>query len=232
MSNQQQPVAEISEEQVVAYLKDNPAFFIDQDDLLAQLRIPHMRGSSISLVERQVAVLRERNIDMRKRLAHLMDVARDNDRLFDKTRRLILEMLDAQTLDELIGVVDDSLRHSFMVPFVGLTLFSDKQISVGRSQTLKSAQQQIGGLLVGGKALCGVLRPKELCFLFGNDQAEEIKSAAVVALEYQGLQGVLAVGSSDQQHYSNSVDTLFLTYIADVLARLLPTMLASLRAVK
>ena len=77
---------------VVAYLKDHPAFFIDQDDLLAQLRIPHLRGSSISLVERQVAVLRERNIDMRNRLTHLMDVARDNDRLFEKTRRLVMKM--------------------------------------------------------------------------------------------------------------------------------------------
>lgn len=51
-------------------------------------------------------------------------------------------------------------------------------------------------------------------------------------LEHQGLQGVLAVGSSDPQHYSHSVDTLFLSYLADVLARLLPAMLAALRAVK
>ena len=232
MSNQQPPVAAITAEQVVSYLENNPDFFIEQDDLLAQLRIPHMRGSTISLVERQVAVLRERNLEMRNRLTQLMDVARDNDRLFDKTRRLILEMLDAQTLDELVSAVDDSLRHSFGVPFVGLTLFTDKHISVGRSQTLKSAQQHIGGLLAGGKALCGVLRLKELEFLFGKSQAAEIKSAAVAALEYQGIQGVLAVGSDDQQHYSNSMDTLFLTYLADVLARLLPSLLASLRAVK
>lgn len=105
MSNQQPPVAAITAEQVVSYLENNPDFFIEQDDLLAQLRIPHMRGSSISLVERQVAVLRERNLEMRNRLTQLMDVARDNDRLFDKTRRLILEMLDAQTLDELVSAV-------------------------------------------------------------------------------------------------------------------------------
>lgn len=231
MSSPQHRVA-VTEEQVAAYLKDNPAFFIDQDDLLAQLRIPHMRGTTISLVERQVAVLRERNIEMRNRLTHLMDVARDNDRLFEKTKRLTLEVLDAQTLDELIGVVDDSLRHAFKVPFVGFTLFSEGELSVGRSQTLKSAQQQISGLLAGGKAICGVLRGSELEFLFGKEQAVKIKSAAVVTLEHNGVHGVLAVGSDDQQHYSNSVDTLFLSYLADVLARLLPTMLASLRSVK
>ncbi len=231
MSNPQQSQP-LTQEQVVAYLKAHPEFFIDQDDLLAQMRIPHARGSSISLVERQVTVLRERNADIQSRLAHLMDVARDNDRLFEKVRRLVLEVLDAQTLDELVGVVDDSLRHSFKVPFSALILFSEKQISVGRSASLKTAQQQIGGLLVAGKAFCGVLRPKQLEFLFGDEQAAQIKSAAVVALDYQGIQGVLAVGSSDQQHYSNSVDTLFLTYLADVLARVLAPLLLSLRSLK
>ncbi len=231
MSNPQQPQP-LTEEQVVTYLKAHPEFFIDQDDLLTQMRIPHARGSSISLVERQVTVLRERNADIQSRLAHLMDVARDNDRLFEKVRRLVLEVLDAQTLDELVGVVDDSLRHSFKVPFSALILFSEKQVSVGRSTSLKTAQQHIGGLLVGGKAFCGVLRPKQLEFLFGDEQAAQIKSAAVVALDYQGIQGVLAVGSSDQQHYSNSVDTLFLTYLADVLARVLAPLLVSLRSLK
>ena len=222
----------ITAEQVVTYLKGHPDFFVDQDELLAQIHIPHIRGSAISLVEHQVAVLRARNTGADNRFSHLMDVARDNDRLFDKVRHLILEMLDAQTLEELVGVVDDSLRYSFKIPFVGLTLFSDKQISVGRSTTLKSAQQHIGGLLVGSKAFCGVLRLQELEFLFGQEQAGQIKSAAVAALEHQGVHGVLAVGSDAQQHYSNSLDTLFLTYLADVLARLLPPMLASLRAVK
>ncbi len=231
MSNPKKTKFALTAEQVAEYLKDHPDFFIDQDELLTQMHIPHIRGSAISLVERQMLVLRERNTEMRNRLTHLMDVARDNDRLFEKVRRLLLEMLDAQTIDELVGVVDDSLRHSFNVPFASLTLFSDTPISIGRSTTLKSAQQHISGLL-SGKAFCGVLRPKELAFLFGKGQAEHIQSVAVVTLEHQGIQGVLAVGSDDQQHYSNSVDTLFLTYLADVLARLLPSMLASLRAVK
>ncbi|QEY59672.1 DUF484 family protein [Pseudomonas sp. C27(2019)] len=231
MSNPQQP-ASITEEQVVAYLKSHPEFFIGQEDLLVQMRIPHARGSSVSLVERQMMVLRDRNTDMHNRLAHLMDVARDNDRLFEKVRRLVLEILDAQSLDELVGVVDDSLRHSFKVPFSALIVFSDKPINVGRSTSLKAAQQQISGVLVGGKAFCGVLRPKQLEFLFGDENAVQIKSAAVVALDYQGIQGVLAVGSNDQQYYSSSIDTLFLTYLADVLARVLAPMLASLQSVK
>ena len=222
----------LTAQQVMAYLGEHPDFFQDKDQLLTQMRIQHERGSAISLVERQMAVLRERNTEMHQRLTELMDIARDNDRLFDKVRRLILEMLEAQTVDDLVGVVDDSLRHSFQVPFASLTLFSDNPISIGRSTTLQLAQQHIGGLLLGGKAFCGVLRAKELNFLFGAEQAEHIQSVAVVTLEHNGIQGVLAIGSEDQQHYSSSMDTFFLSYLADVLARLLPSMLASLRAVK
>lgn len=232
MSQAKKAKTGLSADQVAAYLKAHPDFFIDQDELLTQMRIPHVRGSAVSLVERQMLVLRERNAEMHQRLTHLLETARDNEHLFSKVRHLTLEMITAQTLDELVGVVDDNLRHAFKVPFVGLSLFSDRLISVGRSTTLKIAQQHIGNLLLGGKVCCGVLRPTELAFLFGEDQAEQIKSAAVVILDYQGIQGVLAVGSSDQQHYNSSVDTLFLTYLADVLARVLPSMLASLRAVK
>ena len=214
----------LTAQQVVTYLSEHPDFFQDKDQLLTQMRIQHERGSAISLVERQMVVLRERNTEMHQRLTELMDIARDNDRLFDKVRRLILEMLEAQTVDDLVGVVDDSLRHSFQVPFASLTLFSDNPISIGRSTTLQ--------LLLGGKAFCGVLRAKELNFLFGAEQAKHIQSVAVVTLEHNGIQGVLAIGSEDQQHYSSSVDTFFLSYLADVLARLLPSMLASLRAVK
>lgn len=231
MSKQQQPATTISAEQVVEYLQNNPDFFLTQDELLTQLRIPHVRGTTISLVERQLAVLRERNGDLQQRLKHLMDVARDNDRLFEKTRRLILEMLDAQSIDELIGVVDDSLHHSFQVPFVGLTLFTDKAISAGRQQPFKKAQKHIGGVLAG-KTLCGVLRPKELAFLFGKEQAKEVKSVAVAVLENDGIHGVLAIGSDRVERYNSNVDTLFLTYLADVLSRLVPDLLASLRSVK
>ena len=86
-------------EAVAAYLRAHPEFFVDHDELILELRIPHQPGTAVSLVERQVKLLRERNIEVRHRLSHLMDVARDNDRLFDKTRRLVLDLLDANSLE-------------------------------------------------------------------------------------------------------------------------------------
>jgi len=183
----------------------------------------------VSLVERQVKLLRERNIEMRHRLSQLMDVARDNDRLFDKTRRLVLDLLDAGSLEEVVSAVEDSLRHEFQVPYVSLILFSETPLGVGRSVSSAEAHQQVGGLLSGGKTICGVLRPHELSFLFGED-GPSVGSAAVVSLDDQ--LGVLAIGSRDPQHYKSSLGTLFLGYIAEVLARVLPRFGTPLRSVR
>jgi uncharacterized protein YigA (DUF484 family) len=228
----QDPAATLQAEQVTAFLRANPEFFVEHEELLSELRIPHQRGTTVSLVEHQVKLLRERNIEMRHRLSHLMDVARDNDRLFEKTRRLVLDLLDASSMEEVVGAVEDSLRHEFQVPFVSLILFSETPMSVGRWVSLAEAHQAIGSMLTGGKTLCGVLRSHELAFLFGEDEREKIGSAAVVSINHQGLHGVLAIGSPDPQHYKSSLGTLFLSYLSEVLARVLPRFATQLRSVR
>ena len=222
----------LDSESVAAYLRQHPEFFVDHEELIPELRIPHQPGEAVSLVERQVKLLRERNIEMRHRLSQLMDVARDNDRLFDKTRRLVLDLLDANTLEEVVSAIEDSLRHEFQVPFVSLILFSDSTLPVGRSVSSAEAHQAIGGLLVAGKTICGVLRAHELEFLFGAEEGAKVGSAAVVSLNHQGQHGLLAIGSPDPQHYKSSLGTLFLSYIAEVLARVLPRHATPLRSVR
>ena len=231
MTDKQDSPKPLDSDTVAAYLRLHPEFFIDHDELIPELRIPHQRGDTVSLVERQVKLLRERNIEMRHRLSQLMDVARDNDRLFDKTRRLVLDLLDASSLEEVVSCVEDSLRREFQVPFVSLILFSKAPLPVGRSVSSAEAHQAIGGLLAGGKTICGVLREHELSFLFSAESAQ-VGSAAVVSISHQGLHGVLAIGSADPQHYKSSLGTLFLGYIAEVLARVVPGFATPLRSVR
>ena len=180
-------------EAVAAYLRAHPEFFVDHDELIPELRIPHQPGTAVSLVERQVKLLR------------------------------------AGSLEEVVSAVEDSLRHEFQVPYVSLILFSEATLPVGRCVSTAEAKQNIGGLLEGGKTICGVLRPHELSFLFGED-GPSVGSAAVVSLDDQ--LGVLAIGSRDPQHYKSSLGTLFLGYIAEVLARVLPRFGTPLRSVR
>src|SRR5690554_216098 len=210
---------------VAEYLRRNPDFFLQQNDLLASLRIPHARGSAVSLVERQLEVLRQRGMDLRTRLTRLLEIARDNDRLFAQTRKLTLDLLVARSLPELVASLEDGLRNDFRVPFVSLIFIGEQQLPVGRSASMASLQQQVPGLL-SSEPLCGVLRQNELEFLLGAQAAPQVRSAAVVSVEHQQKLALLALGSKDAREYDSGVDTLFLDYVAQVLARLLPELLA------
>ncbi|WP_426150720.1 DUF484 family protein [Pseudomonas sp. DC3000-4b1] len=225
------PGDELTTDAVVAFLRRQPDFFLDQEELLAGLRIPHKRGDTVSLVEHQLKLLRDRNSELRQRLTHLMDVARDNDRLFDKTRRLMLDLLDATSLEEVVMAVDDSLRQSFKVPFVSLILFTEAPSTVGRSMPLEEAQQVLGALLTEPRPVAGTLRPAQLQFLFGREH-ESVASCVVAPLAYQGVHGVLAIGSTDPEQYRSSVGTLFLAHVAEVLGRVLPRVTGTLRSVR
>jgi len=102
--------SELTDQEVADYLRDHPDFLIERPALLAEIELPHAGDTgATSLVERQVAILRERNIAMRHRVDQLLHTARRNDQLFEKTRKLSLALLSATSTGELI----DALFVSF-----------------------------------------------------------------------------------------------------------------------
>ena len=213
---------DITDSTVRDYLKDHPDFFERHPDMLDHLHISHSSGSAVSLVEKQVSVLRERNMEMRKRLNSLTGNARDNDRLYTLTRKLVLALIEARTLDELGARFSDGLREDFGVEHASLILFGDPDQSSKhcRVESADRARIEIGALIKGQNAVCGTLRPEELRYLFPS--AGNVGSAAVMPIDFGGELGVIAVGSDDPNHYGASMGTLFLSHLGDVLARLLP----------
>lgn len=219
--------AAVTEEQVAAYLSKHTDFFVKHPNLLADLRLPHESGEAISLVERQVSVLRERNMDMRHRLSKLLDNARDNDKLFDKTKRLVLALLEGQDLNSMIDTLFYSFDNEFQIHFTTLLLYGDKDtVKADRARvvTMAEARPFIGNLLKANRAMCGTFSNEETTYLFG-DNAKEIGSVALVPLIHGNSFGLLAIGNRDPQYYRSSMGTLFLSYIAEVLNRSLPRQL-------
>lgn len=220
----EQVISEISAHQVSAFLQSNPGFFEQHEELLADIRLPHPAGEAVSLIERQVSVLRERNHQMHLRFEELIELAKQNDSLFEKTKSLILNIVAAGSLDELANAVQVALKEEFEADISALTLFSpahEELLSRARVVPLQEAQQSINGILSSNRTVCGALRPQEMSFLF-PEQAEQVGSAAVAPLGSGEVVGVLAVGSYDPNHYRASTGTMFLTYVSDILNVVLP----------
>jgi uncharacterized protein YigA (DUF484 family) len=108
------PAGQTDEERIERYLSLNPDFFERHQPLLARMRLPHMRtGSTVSLVERQVEVLREQKTDSDRRLAEFIAVARANDTLADRIHRFTRRLLRAPDAISALASLEASLREDF-----------------------------------------------------------------------------------------------------------------------
>ncbi len=225
----QQKAGGLSREEVADYLRSHPDFFVDQDELLRSLTLPHDSGRAISLVERQVHLFREQRDTLRRELVELVSIARHNDRLFEKSKRLLLQVIEARNLNDMASAVDDSIRGDFGLDAASVLLFTDADLPVTSQGALhvvspEQAKERLGNLLDGARAVCGQFRESERAFLF-PDREEPIASVALVPLRGEtGLLGVFAVGSCESGYFDQSMGSLFLTYISDTLSRLLPPM--------
>lgn len=218
MSTLEQPrsdAPDVDESQITAYLQSNPDFFERHPALLAKLRLPHTPGgSAVSLVERQVAVLRQNNIKLERKLRDLLDVARGNDQLAGKIHRLALQLMRADGPVEVIATLEEQLRLSFKADRAILVMFREAE-GVQSSRFLRVVTRDDERLapfrtfLESANARCGRIRDAQRRFLFGDDDVE-IGSAALLPLGERAGIGFLAVGSRDVDHFhpGKSIDFL------------------------
>jgi uncharacterized protein YigA (DUF484 family) len=215
----------LNDANVADYLQTYPDFFERNSPLLTKLRLPHLRdaGATVSLVERQVEVLRERNQSLERKLKELVDVARANDTLADRIHRLSQRLIRARTLLETINAIETSLREDFDAMHSVLLLFLEQaralEPEAGRFlRTGDAADADIKtfeSLMQSGKPRCGQVRDAQRDYLFGKDSIE-IGSVALTPLGPKGELGILAIGASDAERFHPAMSTEFLSRIGEL----------------
>ncbi len=220
----------MTDDRVADYLQTNPDFFERNAALLAKLRLPHVRDrtATVSLVERQVEVLRERNQALERRLKELVDVARANDALADRIHRLAQRLIRAGDLPATVAAIETSMRedfeamHSVLVLFLpaGNALESAGLRFLRITEPADANMKSFESLLASGKPRCGQIRDSQRDYLFGADTVE-IGSVALTPLGPKGNLGLLAIGASDAERFHPAMSTDFLVRIGDLIAHAL-----------
>lgn len=214
---------ETEEESVAAYLQHNPEFFERHQALLARLRLPHARGgSTISLVERQIEVLREKHAALEGKLADLVRVARGNDAIAEKLHRFTRRLLAARSRPEAITAIEASLREDFDAFHSVLVLIGEQADTTPERflRTIRADDPNLKSfetLFASGKPRCGQARDSQREFLFGAD-ANDIGSIALVPLGEKGSVGLLAIGSTDRDRFHPGMSTEFLARMGELIA--------------
>jgi len=211
------------EERIERYLSLNPDFFERHQPLLARMRLPHMRtGSTVSLVERQVEVLREQKADADRRLAEFVAVARANDTLAERIHRFTRRMLRAPNAVAAISTLEASLREDFDAFHSVLVLTSpnaslanvEAEPFLRKLPAEDASVRTFEALLAAGKPRCGQVRDSQRDFLFGPESAS-IGSVALVPLG-DGL-GLLALGSAERERFHPGMSTEFLKRMGELI---------------
>ena len=213
----------LDDDAVVAYLESELEFFERHPEVISKLALPHESGSATSLVERQVSLLRERNIDLRKRLNELLNNAGMNDDVFFKTCTLTLALMDTIDLQGLDNVLATSLIEGFD---------ASHGICYVRDWHAPTTHQHIVGVAANDEPpfprlfnqpapICGIYRPSEYRAMFAGSDLTQPGSVALVPMRLPNLEATLVIGSDDPQRFVPEKGTLFLEYISDVLSRTL-----------
>jgi uncharacterized protein YigA (DUF484 family) len=214
------------EAQVAAYLADHPDFFDRHATLLASLRLPHARGdgSTVSLLERQVDVLRERTREAELRLRTLVDNGHANDALAAKIHRLASRLVHGRDAKLRLAAIEASLRQDFGArEFVIVLTRKDPVLAGIEARCLRFVAAEDAGLrsfeslFASGKPRCGRIRDSQRDYLFPAVEFA-VGSVALVPLGSDGVQGLLAIASPDADHFNPTMSTEFLARIGELIA--------------
>lgn len=207
-------------EEIAQYLRDHPQFFEAHADLLESIRLPHpYNGRAISINERQVAMLREKNSLLQDRLQELIDVGENNDAIGEKMHRLTVALLGFVSIAEMLHGLQYHLCEDFSIPHVALRLWQmdepETQIPTPESDPVSESIR----ILAMGMAhpYCGPTVNDEIRQWFGKDE-EYLQSFAVIPLKKRQNFGLLVMSSPELERFYPDMGTLYLERLGDLVS--------------
>lgn len=209
------------EQQLAAYLASHPDFFLRHQQLLPYLSIPHpVTGGAVSLLERQVELLREQKLELKHKLQHLTQVARSNEELLEKLQQLILVLIDSPSAEAAFERVETAMRRDFHADAVVIWTFEE-----GLPRAIPQEHPQLEALrniVACRQPVCGQLHSDHIATVFGRN-APGTASAAFLPLcdgDETPCFGLIAIGSNDPKRFHAEMGTVFLRHLAVVTARI------------
>ena len=214
----------LNREDVARYLRTHSDFFMHHSELIETLAIPHETGEAVSLVERQVELLRTKNKELDRKLQQLITVAKDNERVSRRLHTMALSIVSIKGYEATLSGIQELLHTDFPGTKVCMRLFdvmpsaNTQECDYIEAALLKSKLVQ--DLFSSRRRGVGFMTKRQIESVFKPAQGKKpIRSAAAVALKKQQQQlGVLFLGSTDANRFQSGMGTLFLGNLGEILS--------------
>lgn len=212
---------QLNEKEVEIYLEEHPDFFINKNQLLSSLHLPHIKKGSISLVEKQMTLLREENKQQRDALNEFIITATENDALTSKIQSLTIQLISTEDLKTTLQICHDTLINDFKIDTCKFILFTEMNVKkcnyVDCLKKNDSSLKSFQSFLKSKSPRCNKLTVDQYKFLFTT--SINIASSALIPLNTEKKYGFLALGSLNADHFNPSMSTDYLSLIGTLISK-------------
>ena len=204
-------------EEIAQYLQDHPQFFEEHAELMSHMVIPHPHGGrTISITERQMLSLRDKNKQLEVKMNELLQFGEENDSISEKMHRLGVAMIAAASFQSVLHTLNFHLRDDFSIPHVALPLWNrpDNADELPEFTEVSAELQAFAETL--GQPYCGSTSGFETSSWFG-EASKQVRSQALIAMRNGGgTIGMIALGSEDAQRFYAGMGTLYLERLGEM----------------
>jgi hypothetical protein len=198
---------------VADYLQQHPDFFQHYPELLPLLRLPHQQRGTVSLVERQLELQREKIHLLQEDITRLMSVARQNEHIFLALNALHIAVHQAKGLGDIQQALQAFADAMPQVKYCRLLGLEQPGADLSCYQLLLSRRLQQQPVYLGR------LNKEEQHDIF----PAKVHSVALLRIDQQDAPlAILAFGSELDDHFQPEMDVLFLRHLVTLLALVLP----------
>ena len=204
-------------EEIAQYLQDNPQFFEEHADLISRMVIPHPHsGRTISITERQMLGLRDKNKLLEGKMSELLQFGEENDSISEKMHRLGVAMIAAASFQSVLHTLNFHLRDDFAIPHVALRLWDHPENSEELPEFADVSEELQEFAETLNQPYCGSTSGFETSSWFG-DASTHLRSQALIAMRNGGgTIGMIALGSEEPQRFYTGMGTLYLERLGEM----------------
>ncbi|HWS76453.1 MAG TPA: DUF484 family protein [Quisquiliibacterium sp.] len=211
--------ATLTDDDVARHLRAHPEFFAAHPELLASITVPHQHGGrAISLHERQLEVLREKNRALEMKLAELVRIGQENEAISERLQKWTRQLLLAADPERLPQAVAEGMQTIFSVPHVALRLWGVREPYRAMACATPVEVDVITLANSMKQPYCGPNADFQAATWLPEGGAAT-RSLALLALR-KGVDpnafGMLVLGSADPDRYQINMGTAFLDRITEI----------------
>lgn len=211
----------LAAEQVAAYLRDNPGFFLDNPDLLSELKPParDVGHGVVDLQQFMVERLRGELADMATARDALVVTARNNLSAQSRVHKAILAILAARNFEQFIEILTTDLAVilDLDVVTVGVEQTEEEETRACTAGVFRLEPGTVDDLLGVGQSIVLRANVPGDSVIFGEGSGL-IASDALIRLSIGGTTppAVLALGSRDPDQFNPGQGTELMAFLARV----------------